>query len=190
MVMGLPMRRSWNAEPPLFVDAGHMTTVAAFCHELGAVLLREGIALALHTEAHSIFCTARDIDLLLTLTDPVYVGFCPDSAHITLAGSDPVAVLRRHGDRVLATHWKDATGAATMREEIGPGIHHTHRAFFTALGQGVVDFPGWLQALDDIGFAGPSILEIDAVADPAGELRRSLDYVAAELLAAPVVAQR
>lgn len=185
MVMGLPMRRSWDAEPPLFVDAAHMTQVAAFCHELGAMLLHEGIRLALHTEAHSIFCTARDVDLLMTLTDPVYVGFCPDSAHITLAGSDPVAVVRRHADRILATHWKDATGAATMREPIGPDIHHTHRAFFCALGQGVVDFPAWMRALADAGFAGPSILEIDAVPDPAGELRRSLDHATAIAAARP-----
>lgn len=177
MVMGLPMRRSWDAEPPLFVDLDLGRTVGDFCNRLGAALLRHGVRLALHTEAHSIFCTSRDIDLLMLLTDPVYVGFCPDTAHITLAGSDPLAVVERHKDRVIATHWKDATGAAPRLQTIDATIHHKHRAYFCSLGGGIIDWPAWLRLLRTIGFDGPSILEIDAVPDPRGELIRSLAYV-------------
>ncbi len=181
MVMGLPMRRSWDHVPPMFVDIELARGVAAFCHELAAATLGHGVRLALHTEAHSIFCTARDIDLLMLLTDPVYVGFCPDTAHITLVGSDPIAVVERHKDRVLAAHWKDAQGRVTLREPIDAGIHHAHRPLFRALGAGEVQWDAWIALLDTIGFDGPSILEIDAVADPAGELRRSRAYVDARL---------
>lgn len=177
MVMGLPMRRSWDAEPPLFVDVDHARDTAAFCHELGAVLLRRGVRLALHTEAHSTFCTARDVDLLMMLTDPVFVGFCPDTAHLLLVGADPIAVTERHKDRIVATHWKDAAGRVTLREPIDAHIHLSHRPLFRSLGEGEVDFPAWSALLHRIGFTGPSILEIDAVPDPGGELRRSLAYV-------------
>lgn len=181
MVMGLPMRRSWDATPPLFVDFGLMRSVASFCHELGAATLRRGVRLALHTEAHSIFCTARDVDLLMTMTDPVYVGLCPDTAHLLLSGSDPVAVARRHRDRLIATHWKDAAGRFTLREPIDDTIHHAHRPHFRTLGQGAVDWDAWGALLREIGYEGVSVLEIDAVPDPVGELRRSIAVAAQHL---------
>lgn len=177
MVMGLPMRQSWDAEPPLFVDLTTGQEVATFCHRLGSAILRRGIRLALHTEAHSIFCTARDVDLLMILTDPIYVGFCPDTAHITLAGSDPLAVVERHKDRVVAIHWKDAVRAGDLRDPIDETIHHRHREYFATIGEGTIDWRKWSDLIERIGFAGPSILELDAAADPAGELRRSLVFV-------------
>lgn len=185
MVMGLPMRRSWDAEPPLFVDVDYARDVAGFCNRLGAAVLRRGVRLALHTEAHSVFCTARDIDLFMLLTDPVYVGFCPDTAHITLSGSDPLVVVARHGERVLATHWKDATGVFPPLHPIDAGIHHAHRAYFCALGEGIVDWPAWQALLAAIGFDGPSILEIDAVPDPRQELVQSLSYIREKLQPVP-----
>lgn len=182
MVVGLPMRRSWDATPALFVDMAFATTVADFCNRLGATLLARGIGLALHNEAHSVFCTARDIDLFLLLTDPVYVGFCPDTAHMVLSGADPVAVVDRHRDRLLATHWKDATGPAPARQPIDDNIHRSHRTFFCALGSGCVDWPAWTRLLRDIGFAGPAIIEIDAVRDPRAAMEQSMDFVSTSLL--------
>jgi sugar phosphate isomerase/epimerase len=182
MVVGLPMRRSWDDTPPLFVDLALASTIADFCNRLGAAVLRHGIRLALHNEAHSVFCTARDIDLFLLLTDPVYVGFCPDTAHMVLSGADPITVVDRHRDRLLATHWKDATGPAPERQPIDADIHKSHRAFFCALGSGCVDWPAWMRLMRDIGFTGPAILEIDAVRDPRAAMEQSMNFVSTSLL--------
>src|SRR5262245_6195311 len=110
MVIGLPMRKSPGAEPPLFVDIRLATELADFLNRLGALVAKEGVRLALHTEAHSMFSTARDVDLFMLLTDPAYVSFCPDTAHLIVAGADPLDVIRRHKERMVIAHWKDALG--------------------------------------------------------------------------------
>jgi sugar phosphate isomerase/epimerase len=179
MVMGLPMRRTWDSPTGIFGHA-EAARIADFCNQLGAITLRHGVRLALHTEAHSLFSLARDIDLLLLLTDPVFVHFCPDTAHILLGGADPVDVVARHTERVVATHWKDATGPAPKHVVIDETIHLQNRPFFCALGSGKVDWARWRALLDGKGFAGWNIVEIDAVPDPVGEVRRSLAFIRGE----------
>lgn len=176
MVIGLPMRTSWNAEPPVFVDLELAEKAAAFANRLGAATLRHGVRLALHTEAHSMFCQPRDIDLLLLLTDPVFVGFCPDSAHILLSGGDPAAIAARHSERIVIAHWKDATGPMPIHIPIDEGIHHAHRAYFCALGDGKVDFDAWGSVMAAKTVQKWAILEIDAVPDPLAETRKSLAF--------------
>jgi inosose dehydratase len=170
------MRTSWDAEPPLFVDLDLAKKAADFANRLGAVTLRHGVRLALHTEAHSIFCQPRDIDLLLLLTDPVYVGFCPDSAHILLSGGDPAVIAARHAERVVIAHWKDATGPMPIQIPIDGGIHHAHRAYFCAIGDGKVDFDAWAGVMASKTAQKWAILEIDAVPDPLTETRKSLAF--------------
>ncbi|RVU06957.1 sugar phosphate isomerase/epimerase [Novosphingobium umbonatum] len=182
MVMGLPMRQSWNSTPAPILGLNEASAMADFCNRLGAVTLRHGVKLALHTEAHSVFSLARDIDLFMLLTDPVFVNFCPDSAHILLGGADPVDVVSRHVERVVATHWKDATGPAPIRVPIDHLIHTQHRPFFCALGQGKVDWPRWRAMLERAGFAGWNIVEIDATANPVGEVQASLAFLDAEII--------
>lgn len=177
MVIGLPMRTSWNAEPPVFVDLDLAKKAADFCNRLGAIALRHGVRLALHTEAHSMFCQPRDIDLLLMLTDPVYVGFCPDAAQILLSGGDPVAVAARYAERIVIAHWKDATGPMPINVPIDETIHHAHRTYFCALGDGMVDFESWTRVMLERTSQNWAILEIDAVPDPLTETQKSLAFV-------------
>ncbi|KQM18252.1 xylose isomerase [Novosphingobium sp. Leaf2] len=176
MVIGMPMRTSWDAQPPVFVDFDLARKAADFANRLGALTLRHGVRLALHTEAHSMFCQPRDIDLLLLLTDPVFVGFCPDSAHILLSGGDPAAIVARHAERIVIAHWKDATGPMPTHIPIDAHIHHAHRAYFCALGEGNVDFEAWGSVMALRTAQKWAILEIDAVPDPLSETRKSLAF--------------
>lgn len=176
MVIGLPMRTSWDASPPVFADLDLAKQAADFSNRLGALTLRHGVRLALHTEAHSMFCQPRDIDLLMLLTDPVFVGFCPDSAHILLSGGDPAVVVARHAERVVIAHWKDATGPMPINVPIDESIHHAHRAYFCAIGDGKVDFDAWVGLLSARTSQKWAILEIDAVPDPLTETRKSLEF--------------
>jgi inosose dehydratase len=176
MVIGLPMRTSSDASPPVFVDLDMAKHAADFANRLGALTLRHGVRLALHTEAHSMFCQPRDIDLLMLLTDPVFVGFCPDSAHILLSGGDPAAIVARHAERIIIAHWKDATGPMPIDIPIDDGVHHAHRAYFCAIGDGKVDFDAWAGLLSSRSHQKWAILEIDAVPDPLAETRKSLAF--------------
>lgn len=182
MVIGLPMRRSRDANPPLFVDLATAQRLADVLNEIGALTLRKGVRLALHTEAHSMFCLPRDVDLFMLLTDPVYVGFCPDAAHLLASGADPVAVTTRHIERVVVAHWKDATGPMPADMPIDEHIHDRHQAYFCRLGAGRVDWPAWARMYRDHGLSGWAVLELDAAADPLTEIVASRQFVETALL--------
>ena len=178
MVLGLPMRQSTSRGKDAIYDLPQAELIASICNRLGARVAEEDVALALHPEAHSVFCQPRDIDLLLLLTDPAFVGFCPDTAHIVLAGGDPVEVVGRHRERVSAGHWKDASGPMPLDLPIDADIHHKHRPYFRTLGEGVVDWSAWRDLWSRLDGDPPLILEIDAAPDPQTEIARSLAFAA------------
>lgn len=182
MVIGLPMRRTRDADEPLFVDLAYAQRLAGVLNELGALTLRHGVRLALHTEAHSVFCTSRDVDLFMLLTDPLYVGFCPDAAHLLGSGADPVTVTTRHIDRLVVAHWKDATGVMPFDIPIDAGIHESHQQYFCRLGAGRVDWPAWARMYRDHKISGWAVLELDAAADPLSEMIASRQFVETTLL--------
>lgn len=176
MVVGPPMRRSRDAKPPFFVDAPYMTGIADVLHHVGAATLDLGVKTAVHTEAHSVFCTLRDVDLLMTLTDPTYVFMCPDTGHLTLSGADPTHVMSHHRDRMVLAHWKDATGA--MPEvPIDESVHLAHREHFRRVGAGSIDWFRWSQLVQETAFSDVTLLELDAVPDPVHEMHAAREYI-------------
>lgn len=176
MVVGPPMRRSRDARPPFFVDHRFMSGIADVLHHVGAATLDCGVRTAVHTEAHSVFCTLRDVDLLMTLTDPTYVFMCPDTGHLTLSGADPVHVMEHHRDRMVIAHWKDATGP--MPEvPIDESVHLAHREYFRRVGAGSIDWFRWAQLVQGTAFSDVTLLELDAVPDPVAEMRAAREYI-------------
>jgi sugar phosphate isomerase/epimerase len=177
IVAGPPMRKTKSEEPIAFVDMQYALPVARLFNEIGAAVARHGVKLALHTEAHSVMCTSRDVDLFMLLTDPLYVGFCPDSAHLVLCGADPAQLVARHHDRLVISHWKDATGPMPLDVPIDASIHDRHRPYFCNLGAGRVDWHGWARAHRDAQFDGWMILEVDATPDPVATVREGRQFV-------------
>lgn len=172
LVAGPPMRQSRNAVPPMFVDLSYVNAVADTAHAVGDATLRVGVKTALHTEAHSIFCTRRDVNLLLTLTDPEYIYFCPDTSHLTLAGGDPVEIVSDHLERVIIAHFKDAIGAMPSGLPIDLNtVHDEHQKYMCPLGDGVVDWPSWFTLYERSPGKSIRLLELDAVADPVKEMK-------------------
>jgi sugar phosphate isomerase/epimerase len=182
MVIGAPMRKTPGEEPIHFHDFDQAKIIADFLNRLGAALYKKGVKLALHTEAHSIFATARDVDLMMLLTDPTYVHMCPDTAHIVLDGSDPIQLVDRHHERMIIAHWKDAIGKMPSDTPIGEDIHERHRPYFCGFGLGRVDWPAWIRLLRDRQFNGWAILELDAAADPVGDIANGITLVRQALL--------
>lgn len=182
MVAGLPLRASPGATPHSFFDLSQARQLADLVNRIGAKVASCGIKFALHTEAHSVFAMARDIDLMLLLTDPAYVHFCPDTAHLVLAGGDPIQIVERHHERVVIAHWKDAIGPMPAETPIGADIHDRHRPYFCGLGAGRVDWPAWSRLLRDRSLAGWAILELDAAPDPVGNIRDGLAFVRQALM--------
>jgi sugar phosphate isomerase/epimerase len=171
LVVGLPMRRNATGgagyEP---VDLRTAEPVADIVNQLGRTTARHGIRTLLHTESHSMFWNGRDVDLMMLLTDALTVGLCLDTGHVTLSGSDPVEVARRHLDRIDLLHWKDAAGRFPGTPPVDADIHARHREYFRPIGAGVVDWPALAALLNQRGFADSVLLELDAAPDPEAAL--------------------
>lgn len=177
IVATLPIRRDRTAEPPLFVDLETAKIAADGLHKAAYAASKHGVTLALHPEAFTMFRNSRDVDLFMTLLDPTYVNLCPDTAQFTVAGSDPIAIAERHKDRIVATHWKDAVGAAPDDVHIDETIFARQVQWFAEVGQGVVDWPAWMRLLRDIDYRGWAIFELDVTPDPVGSLTAIREYV-------------
>ncbi|MEV4895214.1 sugar phosphate isomerase/epimerase [Nonomuraea sp. NPDC055795] len=128
--------------------------------------------------------TTGEIERLLELTD---AQLCLDTGHLLLAGGDPVKALRDWRGRIGQVHIKDGDPAilaealddgADLREIMG-------RGGFSALGRGVLDLPGVVRALDEIGYQGWVVVEqdtlpgrrpiADVIADQAANLAKLKD---------------
>jgi sugar phosphate isomerase/epimerase len=177
IVATLPLRRDRTADPPLFFDVEAAKVAADGLHRAAYAAATCGVSLVLHPEAFTMFRNARDVDLMMTLLDPTYVNLCPDTAQFTVAGSDPLAICERHRDRVAITHWKDATGPAPDDVHIDETIFARQVQWFAEVGTGVVDWPGWMRLLRDIGYRGWAVFELDASTDPVGNLRNIRSFV-------------
>jgi inosose dehydratase len=181
LVTGLPMRKSRGQRPASFVDLATASPIADLVNRVGAATQDAGIQVALHTESHSVFWTPRDIDLFMLLTDPMYVAMCPDTGHIALSGADPVQVMSRHRDRLVIAHWKDASGPVPAGLPIDEGIFDRQAVYFRRTGTGVVDWFGWSRLLQEIGYDGCTLLELDAVDDPVTEMTLAREFVTTAL---------
>ena len=171
LVTGLPMRTTFGTRPPFFVDAGYMTRMADIAHVVGEAVSRYGVKLAFHTESNSTLWYERDIDLFMTLTDPRYVWLCPDSCHIALGGGDPVAVARRHSQRIALAHWKDAVKPIDVELTIDETVFAQQQPYMTELGTGIVDWRAWADAMSRTPGADIVLVELDEAADPVAALR-------------------
>jgi len=174
LVAGLPMRATFGTRPPFFVDAAYMTRMADIAHVVGEAVAQHGIRLAFHTESNSTLWYERDIDLFMALTDPRYVWLCPDSCHIALGGGDPVAVARRHSQRIALAHWKDAVKPIDIELTIDETVFAQQQPYMTELGTGIVDFSGWAAEMSRTPGAATVLIELDEASDPVAALRAGI----------------
>ena len=87
------------------------------------------------TEAHA----------MLDGLDPRIIGYCLDTNHANLTG-DLTDIIHALADRLWSIHLSD-----------NDGIKQQHWMPF----EGIIDFPSMLSALDDIGYCGPVMYELD-----------------------------
>ena len=177
LVLGPPMRRDRTANPPLFINLEYMSAIADLLHHVGRATMGAGVRTAVHTEAHSVFCTRRDVDLLMALTDPSYVFMCPDTGHLVLSGADPTEVMTHHHERMVICHWKDAIGAMPDGAPIDENIHISHRRYFRRVGGGRINWFEWDRLVNKTPISGVTLLELDAVPNPVEELVAAREYI-------------
>ena len=144
-------------------------SMAPFLNELGKIASDAGMETGIHPHLNTIVETPAEIDMIMELTDPRYVGMAPDTGHIQLGGGDPVEIIRKYSARLNYFHLKDVTGKFN-RPNFAPNLRE--------LGKGDVDFPGIMDVLKKIGFKGWLNVEQDFTAmTPSESAAQSMQYI-------------
>ena len=158
------------------------------CEMLARAAKEEGSLFAIETgpETPEVLCGFLD-----SLTTPG-VGVNYDPANLVMVtGSDPVKGVYTLGKYIYHTHAKDGVRLKSVDPEIlygvwfaegGIGDNRLEDYFLeTPLGQGGVDFDGWIKALRDIGYEGFLTIEREVGADPAADIAMAADFLRSKL---------
>jgi inosose dehydratase len=170
-----PIGSRWRIGSP---SPQQLDEVAATWNAVGAMAREHGVAVALHVDALSALQTADEVGELLGRTDSS-IGLALDTAELTLAGLDPVALVERFARRIRHVHLKDVRTTDTLGERtqahaeqrfLGAGGERGIDRWFWELGTdgGLVEFPALFEALSRHGYGGALVVESDQSPDPAG----------------------
>jgi inosose dehydratase len=173
---GGPRRPGGTTEEELREAAKTINEAARACYDLGVLA-------CVHPHLGTEIETEPEIDLIMELTDPRYVFFCPDTAHLTGAEIDVPRMIRRYGERMRYMHIKDLrAGVIEERRNQKAGFNlqsGTERLpIFCELGRGVIDYGPIMKALQDVGYHDWITVEIDvSLTTPKESLRICRDYL-------------
>jgi inosose dehydratase len=141
-----------------------------------------GLRMVFHHHCAGYVETPREIDELLSRTDPDMLGLCLDTGHLMFAGGDPLAALTAYGNRIWHVHFKDCDPVVAARSRIEEWDYHAsvRRGIFCELGRGTVPFAGVLDALHAMGYTGWVVVEQDVLpglGTPAASATRNREYL-------------
>ena len=122
-----------------------------------------GIRTVFHHHCAGYVETPKEIDKLLSLTDPKLLGLCLDMGHYAFGGGNPVEALKRYSDRIWHVHFKDFDPeiAKDSKQANGDYFDAIKRGVFCELGKGGVDFEAIVTLLHQSGYKDWIVVEQD-----------------------------
>jgi len=132
------------------------------------IALAEGLKLAIHPHMFKTIQTLAETERLLR--EHRSLRFVPDTAHLTIAGDDPVSAYLNNSNRIDVVHIKD------WRDEVGRSYQFYARGF-CELGQGSIDLKKFIASIHR--FDGWLVVEQDLSDNPATSIRQSLRWLKA-----------
>lgn len=163
--------RATAAGVPRMSNAG-FERLAGLLESLARDARALGHALTFHHHVGTYVETPDELDQLMAASDADLVGCCLDVGHYLLAGGDPVAALRRYGERVRHVHLKDVDPRVAGRMhsgDLGGFLEGLRARVFTEVGAGALDLAGVLAALAERGYRGWIVVEQDTTWRPPSE---------------------
>jgi inosose dehydratase len=165
---------------PSFGKQGDLTPAAL---EAAAELINKlaeankslGLSTFLHIDALSALRSTEELERLLALCPAPHIGLALDTAELTIAGHDVVALYRRFHARVRHFHFKDALAIDSLGEYKLPnaeralilaGGSREIPRWFGELGTGLVDFKSLMTAMKELDYEGWIIVESDKGPQP------------------------
>ena len=138
------------------------------------ILWAEELGVELLLETHGIVTDSVENmgKLLDLLGHEDNVGICLDTGNSWLGGADPIEFIKNFGKRIKHVHWKDME--ADWEEKRG-SVYGCGMSVIT-LGDGVIDLPPIVKALQDVGFDGATTLEIAGPENVKGSFERLKEW--------------
>jgi inosose dehydratase len=166
-------------DPSLGLDDARWATLADGVARAVEVSRERGYEPVFHHHTSTYVESVGEIERFLAVTD---VPLLLDSAHMLVAGGEPLTALRDWGERIEAVHIKDVRldVLAAVKAERADTITAWQRGLFCALGTGDVDLAAFCAALGERGYDGWLLVEQDRV---LADLNGSFHAVAAEQIA-------
>ena len=153
--------------------------------EIDEIVSSHGLSLALHPHVGTLVETDADVARVLAGSD---VGWCFDSGHLLIGGTDPVAFVRDHAERIVHVHLKDVDAPLAARVRAGELslVAATQAGLFRPLGQGDSGIEEVVRLLDHHGYERWLVLEQDTAitgqeppvgGGPIVDVRASIAYL-------------
>lgn len=173
-------RRTPNEKEVLRLDEAGWQSLAEGLNAAGSIAAEYGMKLAYHHHGGTVVESGEEIDRLMALTDPSLVWLLYDTGHAHYGGSDPLALLRKHYDRIAYVHLKDVRQQVLdeARAENADFVTCIRKGVFTVPGDGCLDFQPIITELLSRGYDGWAMLEGEQ--DPA--LHPPFDYALRALI--------
>lgn len=162
---GEPGRRSLQDPRDLTksLTAAEWSVVGEALRQIAGAVRPLGLHVSFHHHVGSFVESPEELERLLEVTESETVGLCLDTGHLTWAGGDPLAFVRRHARRISHLHLKD-TNKERLDRAVNAGmdfVSAVNTGIFVPLGQGSIDYPAFFAALGEAGYSGWIVVEQD-----------------------------
>jgi sugar phosphate isomerase/epimerase len=134
------------------VSGDEESTKHAIAHiaDLARLAGSHGLRLAVKPHVGQAIYDGRTALRLMDEVREPALGLNFDPSHLFRADEEPAEVARRWGKHIVTSHFRDC---ASREQKVGPPETQIP-------GRGIVDIPGTLRALKEIGYGGPLNLEV------------------------------
>ena len=157
---------SYDSRPVL--NDAEWSTMLSNLATLRGLAATYGVTAVIHPHVGTMVEDNADITRVLEGSD---IGFCFDTGHMLIGGTDPVDFAVNHADRIKHVHLKDVNLPVAERVRAGEITYYVGvtQGLYAPLGQGDVDVATIVRSLSAAGFDGWYVLEQDNVitAEPA-----------------------
>lgn len=180
-----PMGSYWREAP---VTEEKIKSAAECWNAVGAMSKGYGVQTAVHPDFLCAIHDRADIEKLLQLTNPEFVGLALDPAELTIAGIDPLSLYEANYDRVKHFYFQDAHAVDTLGEYktsnaevevLGGGGQRRIDQWFWPMGEekGLVDFPALMKSIRQHNYSGWIIMKSNPSPHPAEGAMLNSRYV-------------
>jgi inosose dehydratase len=170
---------------PYALDERQWGRLVVHLDEVAGVVAAEGLQFVVHSHVGTL--VERDAEVQRLVADSE-VGWCLDTGHLLIGGTDPARFVREHAEKISHVHLKDVDAGVARRLNGGELtlMQAVQAGLFRPLGQGDAGIEKVVRLLDAHGYGRWLVLEQDAAiagqeppvgSGPIADVRQSIAFL-------------